>query len=538
VGTAGGGLIASGQETARLQQSMGALLARSYASHVTSTAVIEAGETTSFAQLQERVHRFGNALSGLGLRRGDRVVIWLENCPEFVEIEQATFLFGFVRTALAARLHVDEVVGIVQDCRPKVVIATAGTAATLSTRLVGGEAPVVIAVPETVHDGVRSYRDLRESAPSTPPVSLPSGEDLAALLYTSGTTGRPKGAAIRHRNWVAMVSGLLAELPPIDRDDLVLHSAPMSHLSGSIGTACYVRGAATAMLARFQPALVLRTVQDLGVTVLPLVPTMLAALTTEAERGSFDLSTLRAVPYGGSAVSPSLLSRAQDVFGDVLVQLYGLSEALVPLSALSPSAHARHPTEPQARHLASAGRPTPFVDMRIITENGVEALSGETGEIQVRSDTVMAGYWGQPDATAEVIGDHGWLHTGDIGFRDDGYLYIVDRKRDVIVSGGFNIYPAEVERVIEDLPQVDEVVVVGAPHERWGETVTAVVTRKDGQHLTERDIIDACRSRLADYKKPTSVLFVEELPKNSSGKLLRRQVRARFWAERDRPIGA
>jgi acyl-CoA synthetase (AMP-forming)/AMP-acid ligase II len=518
-------------------QSMGTLLARSYANHATSAALVGPQGPTSYAQLQQQVHRVGNSLTGLGVCPGDRVAIWLDNCPEFVEVEQASFSFGFVRTALGSRLHLDEVTAIVQDCSASVVVAGAREAGALAASL-AGTGVTVIAVDGTAPQGVLSYRALVAAASDAPPAEPPSGEDLAALLYTSGTTGRPKGAMLRHRSWVAMVGALLAELPPIGPGDTVLHSGPMSHLSGSIGTACAVGGASTAMMPRFEPAAVLRAAEHWKVTVLPLVPTMLAALTSEAERGSYDLSTVRAVPYGGSAVAPAVLQRARAVFGDVLVQVYGLSEALVPLSVLSAADHRYHPTEASPRRLASAGRPAPFVDVRVMTDSGEVAALEQAGEIQVRSDTVMAGYWGQPEATAQRVGGDGWVRTGDVGYRDrEGYLYIVDRKSDVIVSGGFTVYPAEVERAIHALPEVDEVVVVGAPHERWGEGVTAVVTLRPGQHLTEDEVVEACRASLAGYKKPTSVLFVEELPKNSSGKLLRREVRARFWTDRDRSVG-
>jgi acyl-CoA synthetase (AMP-forming)/AMP-acid ligase II len=335
-----------------------------------------------------------------------------------------------------------------------------------------------------------------------------------------------------------MVSGLMAELPVIGPTDVVLHAGPMAHLSGSIGTACYVRGAAVATLRSFDPATTLQTVEDLRVTVLPLVPTMLQALTAEAESGRYDLSSLRAVPYGGSAISAGAAQAAHARFGEVLVQLYGLSEALVPLAALSAAAHRSDVGPPPAR-LGSAGRPSPFVEVRLVSAAGAEVSDGERGELHVRSGTVMAGYWGRPEQTAEILDPEGWLATGDIGYRDgEGFLNIVDRKGDAIISGGINVYPAEVERVIALLPEVDEVVVVGAPHEKWGETVTAVITLKPGRSLTADRVVDVCRQHLAAYKKPTAVHFVEALPKTSNGKLWRRQVRDGFWDGRDRQVGA
>ena len=519
---------------------MGAVLARTYASYPNRPAIVGDGREISFTALQRQVHRVANALVALGLKRGDRVLIWLENTPEFLEVEHAVFLCGYVRTALSPRLHVDEIVDIVNDCLPNVVVTDAARAVRLVSRqrdMTCG--PAVVVVGDGGVDGALDYAQLVASAGSDPPpVAHPTAEDLAALLYTSGTTGQPKAAMITHRNWVAMVANLMAELPLIDDTDVLLHVAPMSHLSGSIGTAYCAKGAATAMLRRFDAAQVLNAVDELGITVLPLVPTMLASLTAKAESGSYDLSSLRAIPYGGSAVSPDLLRRAYCVFGEVLVQVYGLSEALIPLTVLPPSGHRSPNGEALPAHLSSAGRPTPFVDVRIISDDGSEGSAREQGEIQVRGDTVMSGYWNRPDDTAEIIGPNGWVHTGDIGYRDDdGYLYIVDRKRDVIVSGGFNIYPGEVERVIGSLPEVDEVVVVGAPHERWGETVTAVIALKRGRELSPERVIDACGQHLAGYKKPTAVDFVDELPKNSSGKLLRRQVRARYWKGQDRQIG-
>jgi acyl-CoA synthetase (AMP-forming)/AMP-acid ligase II len=394
-------------------------------------------------------------------------------------------------------------------------------------------------VGERTSPACHAYEHLLESAaPVLPSIPAPEPSDLAALLYTSGTTGTPKAAMLTHANWFAMVSGLMAELPAIDSTDVLLHAGPMAHLSGSIGTACYVRGAATATLRSFDAATTLQTVQDLGVTVLPLVPTMLRALTAEAATGRYDLSTLRAVPYGGSAISAGAAQDAHATFGEVLVQVYGLSEALVPLATLSAAAHRSDPGSPPPR-LGSTGRPSPFVELRLVSDAGAEVRDGERGELQVRSGTVMVGYWGRPEQTEEILDPEGWLATGDIGYRDDeGFLYIVDRKGDAIISGGINVYPAEVERVIALLPEVDEVVVVGAPHEKWGETVTAVVSLKAGRSLTSDHVVDVCRQHLAPYKKPTAVHFVETLPKTSNGKLWRRQVRDGFWAGRDRQVGA
>ena len=522
-----------------MDTTMAALVARMYERNPRGVAVAGGTSPVSFADLRQRVYRVADALAGLGTQPGDRVVLWLENGQEFLEVEQAAFLCGFVRTALSPKLHVDDVVQILEDCTPRVVVTDPARAVQLMGRRPGPTAEIVV-VGERTSPVCHAYEHLLESAAPVPPsVPAPGPSDLAALLYTSGTTGTPKAAMLTHANWVAMVSGLMAELPVIDSTDVLLHAGPMAHLSGSIGTACYVRGAATATLRKFDAATTLQTVQDLGVTVLPLVPTMLTALTAEAESGRYDLSSLRAIPYGGSAISAGAAQRAHDRFGEVLVQVYGLSEALVPLATLSPAAHRSDLGSRVPSRLGSAGRPTPFTDLRLVDEEGTEVSgNGERGEIQVRGGTVMAGYWRRPEQTAEVLQPEGWLVTGDIGYRDDGgYLYIVDRKGDAIISGGINVYPAEVEQAIALLPEVDEVVVVGAPHEKWGETVTAVVSLKPGRTLTPERVVEVCRQHLAAYKKPTAVHFVDALPKTSNGKLWRRQVRDGFWAGRDRQVG-
>ena len=508
-----------------MAESMGALVARMYGQHPTARAVVGTpGGTTSFVRLRRRVHQVANGLTALGVRPGDRVVIWTENRPEFLEVEQAAFLCGFVRVALSSRLHPAEVAHVIADCAPGVVVTDPVRAEQLRRHGMRGVPVVVVDGPGV---GGPDYAELLALGGERPVRwPLPAASDLAALIYTSGTTGRPKGAMHTHRSWVAMVRGLQALLPPLGREDLVLQTAPMAHLGGSVGTACYVQGAATAMLPRFEADEVLRTVEELGVTVLPVVPTMLSALTAAAERGSFDLSSLRAVPYGGAAISPRLLGRAMAAFGEVLIQVYGLSEALVPLTALTTAEHRLDAGSPPPARLRSAGRPTPVTQVRVVGDSGAELDVAERGEIHVRGATLMAGYWSEPKQSEQVLGTDGWLHTGDLGhLDDDGYLYVAERLDDAIVSGGINIYPSEIERVIASLPEVDEVLVVGRPDEHWGEAVTAVVRLLPGASLTPDAVVDVCRRHLASYKKPSAVVFVDHLPHNSTGKLWRRQLR-------------
>jgi long-chain acyl-CoA synthetase len=520
--------------------SLAVVIEGSYWRYARRPAIVERGQRITFAELGQRVHRLANAFLSFGLAPGDRVIVFLDNSPEFLETEQALFTTGLVRVALNTRLNPREVVQIANDCEARLIVTGATKASELDTlRTEMPSVSVVVAVGGTGGEGVVPYEEAAESGPSTRPgVPMPRSDAVAALMYTSGTTGTPKGATITHHNWVSMIRNLMAELPVICDSDLVLHAAPMSHLSGSIGTAYSAKGAAQTFLVRFDPRKVLETVEESSVTVVPSVPTMLNALTNACESEEFDLATLRAIPYGGSAIAPQSLARAFDAFGEVLFQVYGLSEALVPLAALHPVAHRYEKGRPLPARLGSAGRISPFVELRIVGEDGSELPQGEVGEVTVRGDTVMAGYWKRPDLTAEMIDGEGWASTGDVGFvDDDGFLHIVDRKKDVIVSGGFNIYPAEVERVIAGLEEVSEVVIVGTPNERWGEAVKAVVVVRPGFELDAERVIGVCRENLASYKKPVEVEFVDHLPKGSTGKILRRELRDQQWSGKERRVG-
>lgn len=257
-----------------------------------------------------------------------------------------------------------------------------------------------------------------------------------------------------------------------------------------------------------------------------------------AESGRHDVSSVRSIVYGGSGIAPDRLARAIRVFGEVFVQFFGLSETPMPLSALSPRDHSFDTTGTVPPRLASAGRVNPFVELRICDDERRPLGVGEVGEIVVRGDVVMAGYWKQQEQTAQMIDAAGWAATGDLGRIDeDGYLFIVDRKRDMIVTGGYNFYPTEVENAIASLPDVYEVAVVGVPNERWGEAVAAVVVVRPGSVLDADSVVAACRECLADYKKPRTVEFVDELPKTGSGKIMRRAIRARYWEGRERSVG-
>ncbi|MFC9837897.1 class I adenylate-forming enzyme family protein [Rhodococcus sp. NPDC127530] len=514
------------------------ILETSYGRFAARPMLVDGFAHRTYAEIGDRVHRAVNGLRALGLAAGDRIAIISPNGPGFIEASHAAFVGGFVRVTPSTKLHAEEIRHILDDSGARIAVVSPDWAeSVLSFRSELRSLTAVVVFGDKV-PGAITFDELVLSGDPEPPPVLPSPQDLCALLYTSGTTGRPKGAMLTHANWAAMIRNSLTELPSVETDDVVLHVAPLSHFSGYVEPTYSARGAAHLVHETFDPRAVLDAIERHRVTVVPLVPTMLNMLLPEAEEGEYDLSSLRAIVYGGSAIAPDRLARAVKVFGDVFVQFFGLSEAPMPLAALSPRDHSFDLNGPPPPRLSSAGRVHPFVELQIRGADGGGLPAGEVGEIAVRGDTVMRGYWNQPEQTAEMIDADGWTETGDLGRLDeDGYLYIVDRKRDTIITGGYNVYPTEVENAIATLPEVQEVAVVGVPDEIWGEAVMAVVVVREGQSLDSETVLEACRQRLANYKKPRAVEFVRELPKTGSGKIMRRALRQSHWIGHERSIG-
>jgi long-chain acyl-CoA synthetase len=357
-------------------------------------------------------------------------------------------------------------------------------------------------------------------------------EDPSYLLYTSGTTGRPKGATTTIAGRIAATVTMLAEELDIKTGDAMIHAASLTHGSGSKVLAFFLRGARNLTMAKFDAEMFVHLADIAGATSSFLVPTMIRAI-SEVTAGRRLPPSVRRVTYGGAPISPDLLSRVVDEWGAVLVQVYGSCEAPHPVLLLRPEDHLPDMLGPA--RLESAGRPVLQADVRLLRD-GADVPVGEEGELVVRTPSLMSGYWNRPEATSEVLIE-GWYYTGDIARQDDqGFYFIVDRVRDVIISGGLNIYPAEVERVLEGHPQILEAAVIGVPDGTWGERVKALLVLRGGPPPSAEDIIEYCRPHLAGYKKPTLVEFVEELPHGSTGKLQKRDLRARHWAERDRAV--
>ncbi|HVC86024.1 MAG TPA: AMP-binding protein [Gaiellaceae bacterium] len=458
------------------------------------TAVICGDASLTFSEVDELANRIANVLLE---RRVDRVGLLAGNGLHSISLDFACVKAGIARVPLNPRLA---------DAEMQAILETAGT-------------ELVIADRESRLDGeLLPLADLLEQAAragTADPLVAVGAETTLLLLATSGTTGKLKLVRHTQGTYAAVVANILANLLDPRRDDVMLHAASLIHASGTFVLPYWLRGAASAVLEGFAPAAFLDAIERHGVTATNAVPTMLGALLHEPSR---ELPTLRTIVYGASPAPRALVERCIDRFGPVLVQYYGQTEAPLCISVLRPEDHV-------GDRIASCGHPAVEAEV---------ALDEETGEIMVRAPFVAAGYYGDDELHRETFGADGWLRTRDVGrFDDEGYLYLVDRTSDMIVTGGYNVYPREVEDVLAAHPAVREAVVVGAPDEKWVEAVTAFVVA-DG--VTEDELVAHCRARLAAYKAPKSVRFVAEIPKSPVGKLLRRAVRDPLWEGHERPI--
>jgi long-chain acyl-CoA synthetase len=484
-----------------------------------------------------RVFRVSNALLGLGLKKGDRVAVLLSNSHHSVECFHGNSCAGLVLVPLNSRNSPREHLYMLNNSEASAIILGKEFAETVSSIL--PEASTVshaICIGDTPHSSMLDYDDLlAKSSPTDPQIGI-ADDDMSAIRYTSGTTGHPKGVHRDHRSDITAVYNCLIDGLEIRGTDAVALTGPVTHASGSLILPHFVRGAKVVILPGFNARKLIETIEKERITTLYLVPTMIVMLLAEPGIENYDLSSLRTIRYGASPIAPEVLKRAIDLFGNVFVQGYGLTEGSMPLTLLIKEDHIMDGSEKKLKRLSSVGREVTLTKVRIMDVEGNILPPGEIGEIVAQSDQIMKGYWKNPEATTETLRS-GWLHTRDMGYMDeDGYLFLVDRKDDMIISGGFNIYPREVEDVIYMHPAVLEAAVFGIPDEKWGETVKAVISLRKGMTATEEEIIEHCKANLASYKKPTSVDFIDDIPKNPNGKILKKVLKEPYWSGKERKI--
>ena len=488
------------------------------------TAIRFAGSDLTYAEFAQRIERVAAILGELGVRRGDAVAFLGLNHPLSLVLLFACARLGSMLMPLNWRLAPPELAAILRDSAAPLLIA--GTMYEEPARALVDDLPTaeLIVVGDA---GPAGYEAWLAAHGGADPGGRGEAADTVLQMYTSGTTGVPKGVLTTHRNLAAC-----AETSPrwmLDSSSISLTAMPMFHIGGIGWAFCGLwNGATTVLVSEFVPERILDMLEGLRVTNTIFVPTMLQMLASVPGAAERDFSALRAIAYGASPITTPVLKAALQTFRCALFGCYGLTETTGTVVQLDPADH--DPDGPREHLLRSAGRPYPWVELRIADpETGAPLGPGDWGEVWMRAPNVMAGYWGRPRETAATLTSDGWLRTGDGGYVDDeGYLFLTDRIKDMIVSGGENVYPVEVEEVLARHPGVGEVAVIGMPHERWGERVTALIVRRAGAACTVDELVAFARERLAGYKLPRAIEFVDELPRTPTGKVLKRQLRERY----------
>lgn len=517
---------------------LGDILAASARHHPGRTAVVwdDGRRRRTYREMNRRADALAAGLvADLGVSAGDRVSVMMANHPDLLDTLFATWRVGATIAPVNPRYTAEEIVFLVNDAEAEVFVVGADLAA--SVLELAGKLPTVrhFVVAGGDFEGPLSFEGLVERhLGETPPDPETTDEDVAWLAYTSGTTGRPKGAMLTHGNLTFVAVSWLADLQRLEPEDIGLVAAPLTHGAGIMALAFVMKGAAQVIMAAFDPGRFLGSVTTEKVTHSWLVPTQVKMLLNHPHLDRADLSSLKTIVYGASPMYVEDLREAMDRIGPVFVQLFGQTESPMVGTYLRAQDHILD--GPGSERLASCGHARSGVEVKILDDKDQALPPEEIGEICVRGPAVMKGYWRQPEATAETL-RNGWLHTGDIGKMDDGgYFYILDRTRDMLISGGLNVYPREIEEVLLQHPGISEVAVVGVPDDRWGETPKAFVVPAAGAAPTEAEVIAFVADRLAGFKKPRSVELVPELPKTAIGKIDKKTLRAPYWESRDRMV--
>ncbi len=494
----------------------------------------------TYAALDEGSNRAAQALASRGVGKGDRVAYMGKNSHLYFEILVGAAKLGAVMVPVNWRLAPPEVAYILNDCQAKILFIGPGFDDLVRKIKADMDHVELILGSEKAEGDFASYPSWRDGFDAIDPMVSCTEEDDALQLYTSGTTGHPKGAIMTSGSIFSSRSSGVTEEDLMDWQrpipgEITLLAMPCFHISGTgTGLGVMFTGGSAIVLPEYDPTQALDLIAQYNISKIFMVPAAIQILLNHPRAKDVDFSNLKYITYGASPIPLELMKQAMDVLGCGFVQMYGMTETSGTITTLNPEDHDVNGNE----KMRSVGTPLPGVEIKIIDPETGETLPPYTiGEIATRSAKNMKGYWNRPEATAETIDADGWLHTGDAGSLDqDGYLYIQDRLKDMIISGGENVYPAEVENALYANPKVADVAVIGVPDEKWGEAVKACVVLKPGQELTEAELIADARERIAGFKCPKSIDFIDALPRNPSGKILRKDLRAPYWEGKDRAV--
>lgn len=492
------------------------------------------GRTTNYKDLNHRSSQIANGLIGLGVEPGDRIAYLAKNTDKYYEI-----LLGAAksRTALAGmnyRLAAPELKFILTDAKAKILFVSPDYFEAIAS--IAADCPDLkhIFVLEGDHDTWPSFDEWRDSQSSADPFLPSAPDDDIIQLYTSGTTGLPKGVCLTNANYHSFFgqAGTM-DWAAYRPDENIMNAMPLFHVAGvNVGLVGIAQGSKVYVLREVDPMLILKLIEEEKINHAFWVPAVIMLLTQMPNVENVDFSSLSMVTYGASPIAEALLIQAQKLMGCRFCQLYGLTETVGGGTYLPPDAH-----DPARGKLRSCGVPWPGAEVRCVDSNDNPVPTGQIGEIVIQSGFVMKGYWNRPEATAEAL-RNGFFHTGDAGYFDEeGYLYIHDRIKDMIVSGGENVYPAEVENCLYAHPDIADVAVIGVPDEKWGESVKAVIVVNEGASPSDEAIIGWAKERIASYKCPKSIDRIQALPRNPSGKILRKDLREPYWAGISRRVG-
>ena len=500
-------------------------------------AIVCGGKRWTYEEFGNRINRLSHCLKSFGIKKNDKVAILHPNCHIFLEAYYAIPQIGAISVPINHRLSGREIAFILQDSESRILIAdsTFKNQIDLIRKEIPAIEKILWAGENKISDGpgdLNYERALAGADSSLLSESLINGEDTAQIYYTSGTTGRPKGVMLSHKNVATHALGTIAEIHLTDRD-VWIHVAPLFHLADAWATWAVTWVGGTHVLVReFDAKLVLETIQKERVTLTNLIPTMLNLMVNHPDVGKFDYSSLRVLLSGGAPIAPEVVRKIVETFKCEYIQTYGMTETSPYLTLSILKEHLRElPNEDQLRFKSKTGREFIGVELKVVNDQGEEVKRDEkeVGEIIVKGDIVTKGYWKLPEETKKSIKE-GWLYTGDMAVIDqEGYVTIVDRKKDMILTGGENVYSTEVENILYMHPAILECAVVGVPDQKWGEAVKGIVVLKASQRATQEEIIQFCKERLAHYKAPKSIDFIQALPRTGSGKIHKKGLRDMYW---------
>lgn len=513
-----------------LRTSVGDLYDRVVDYYGEKIAIKDGERSFNYRELGQGAMSLGVGLQSLGIEKGERIAFLMANCAEYIFCEYALAKIGAIRVPLAVLLSPADHVYMMNEAECTTLIyhhSMKDRVEKMIPELLTITHFICVADTDEVPAGHLKLSDLMAEKDMRPAGVNVEPEDLAGIYFTGGTTGRPKGVMLSHRAWAYTYIMEMLEFD-FGWDERFIFPTPLTHAGGCLILPVLLRGGCCVIIDHFDPKLFLETIEREKVTMTFLVPTMIYALLDDANLRNYDLSSMRNFIYGAAAIAPERLKQALQTFGPKMTQLFGQTEAPMTISVLSREAHyAADPTR-EKQILSSAGRPTLHTEIRFLDDNGCDVAKGEVGEVVVRSPNMMSGYLNNPEATAEAVRD-GWLHTGDVAYQDkQGFITIVDRKKDMIISGGFNIYPREIEDVMHDHPIVRNVAVVGLPHDKWGEEVVAVVELHAGKKIAEMELINFVKERKGSLIAPKKVIFQDQIPLTNLGKLDKKVIRAQL----------